>query len=503
MVRIFNLLILCIFFNCGNPLFGQNAIKYFTRIDRTDSVAGVVKIKYYDGKIFGQGSTTRQYKNSYTNLLKFELETGNELRTVHIDSVFPKSEIVQSDHVIYSGSNYYTVGYLIDYGNHFTNAFYKFDTSGATIKIKELTFNNPGVFTSIWQSPDNNFYAIGYINTDTNSNYLITTGLICKLDTGGNLIWRYLYQGASYANMPEGLISSLDSGVLVSIDAGPYPNLNHAHLIKLDKDGSLQWDSLLPFSMGNNYVKLIDYIPATNDYVFLASTYSDSMLIVKVNSNMQRLWNVAYLAYDSVGSPICGLSQVVKDRSGYIGIGGYVRNLPIYGGSSWILKIDDNGIKQWEGFYDTTITKSAALAPGGNMISFVCIDTMFDGGYIISGGIQDSSNDQTGFVMRIDSNGCLSDTCEAHTFTGITTLPYTADLRVYPNPASSQLYFEAIPYTPSLMLRITDLLGREVYALPLQQDKTTIDCQRWARGMYIWSAWHKGVMMKSGKVVVE
>jgi hypothetical protein len=215
------------------------------------------------------------------------------------------------------------------------------------------------------------------------------------------------------------------------------------------------------------------------------------------------MWNVSYLDYNNVGNPICGLNQIIKDRSGYIGIGGYVRNIPLYGGSAWLLKIDDNGTKIWEAFYDTTITKSTALAPGGNFIDFNSIDTISDGGYIIGGSIQDSANNQTGFVMRLDSNGCLTDTCEAHTFTDIATIPYDAEVRLYPNPASSQLYFEAIPYTPSVKLHVTDLLGRDVYTLPLLEDKTTIDCHRWARGMYIWSVWHEGVMVRSGKVIVE
>ena len=341
------------------------------------------------------------------------------------------------------------------------------------------------------------------MNTDTNSNLLITTGIICKLDTSGNLIWKYLYQGP-YANSPEGLYATPDSGVLVSIDAGPYPNLNHAHLIKLDKNGNLQWDRLLPFSMGNNYVKLIDYVPATQECVFLASTYSDSMLIVKTDSNKQRVWNVSYLAYTNVGTPICNLSQVIKDRWGYIGIGGYARHVTGYSASLWVLKIDGNGNKIWEAFYDSTITKSTALVSfGGSNLGVMGIDTMPGGGYIVGGTIQDSLYDQTGFVMRLDSNGCLSDPCEASLFTSIEIIHDNMDVRVFPNPTSSLLFIETVPQSSSMSIHVTDLLGRDIYTQPLNESTTAIDCHSWSKGIFIWSIWSQGVVIKSGKVVIE
>ena len=345
-------------------------------------------------------------------------------------------------------------------------------------------------------------YAIGYLNTDTNSNYLVTTGLICKLDTAGNLLWSYLYHGAPYANQPGGVYGTPDSGVLLSVDAGPYPNLSHAHLIKLDKNGTLQWDRLLPFSMGNNYVKLIDYIPATKECVFLASTYSDSMLIVKTDSNMHRVWNVSYLQYDTVGDIICNFSKIKKDRWGYICMGGYNRRVPDYSGSLWLLKIDDNGNKVWQAFYDSTITKSTSLVQyGGNNIGVFDIDTLPDGGYIIGGTIQDSLYNQTATVMRLDSNGCLTDPCEAHLITDVAKVAYIVEARVYPNPASSQLHVDVSTNTPAT-LQISDLLGRLVYTQPLHGNTTAIDCLNWPSGLYMYTMYANGAIMQSGKLVV-
>jgi hypothetical protein len=69
----------------------------------------------------------------------------------------------------------YGIGILGVYHTQITNgAFFKFDTAGNKTLTKELPFSSPATFTNFTVSYSGDFYAIGYMNTDTNSNYLVT-----------------------------------------------------------------------------------------------------------------------------------------------------------------------------------------------------------------------------------------------------------------------------------------------------------------------------------------
>jgi hypothetical protein len=275
-------------------------------------------------------------------------------------------------------------------------------------------------------------------------------------------------------------------------------------LLKLDKNGILQWDSILPFVIGEYFVNLIDYIPSTDEYIFFSHSYSDTLHITKVNRNMQRIWDVKYYDRGTDGNTDIQIKQVIKDIKGYVAVGLYKRAVPIYGGSAWVLKLDDFGNKVWEAFYDSTVSKNPSFPHyvSGNGASFYSIDTMPNGGYILGGQAIDSMGHQSGCIMRIDSNGCLTDTlCEGHTISGIANIPYT-DIHLYPNPAHNVIYVETI-VTKSQTVHITDLLGREYSTEQLQEPQTIIDCHAWARGIYIWSIESQGLIIKTGKLVVE
>jgi hypothetical protein len=269
------------------PYFTIGQIKYFTQSRTPDSLTGIGAIKNYEGKIFGLADATHGSFNISQKVTVLDGSNGKIIKSKFIDSIVSKRAIVQGYNTLIAYNQLYQVGTIWDYGHHKLSGFYKFDTAGNTVKIKELLFNYPSDFTNICQSVDGNLFACGSAYTDTNSSYLITDGLIAKLDTGGNVIWRYYYLGA-YTNTAFGMVATADSGVLVSLGSGP--NMSTPIVIKLDKHGTKQWEQVLPFVTGFSSTYILDYDPMKKEYVFCTS-YALKSHISKLDSNFNIVWD--------------------------------------------------------------------------------------------------------------------------------------------------------------------------------------------------------------------
>ena len=163
-------------------------------------------------------------------------------------------------------------------------------------------------------------------------------------------------------------------------------------VVKLDSNGVKQWDKTIG---GNNTERLVD-IQLTPDggYILVGDSHSgisgdkteakrgisNDYWIVKLNSNGIKQWD------KTIGSSIQDNLQslAVTSDGGYI-LGGFTSG-GISGEKSqaskgstdyWIVKVDSNGVKQW----DKTIGGSSSETLTG-------IEQTQDGGYIVGGGIR-------------------------------------------------------------------------------------------------------------------
>ena len=188
-------------------------------------------------------------------------------------------------------------------------------------------------------------------------------------------------------------------------------------VVKTDSNGIKQWDKRYG---GDSYEELFS-LQLTNDGGYILGGWSTSGIsgdktqpsqgsgdywIVKTDANGEIIWDKRF-----GGTEDDQLNQIHQTNDeGYIlggwsysGLGGDKTQASQGGIDYWIVKIDANGIKQWDARF------------GGNSVDILCsLQQTSDGGYIL-GGYSDSGNNgdksqasQGGrdyWIVKTDANG--------------------------------------------------------------------------------------------------
>ncbi|MDO8998737.1 MAG: T9SS type A sorting domain-containing protein [Bacteroidota bacterium] len=112
-------------------------------------------------------------------------------------------------------------------------------------------------------------------------------------------------------------------------------------------------------------------------------------------------------------------------------------------------------------------------------------------------------------VTGTDINGCLNAfviTQSVSACTGLDKLSKSdVSLNIYPNPAVDFVIIEApeLQYESNCELKITDVLGREVLALPLTDGKTEINIQNFNKGLYTIQLFNRNSLLSTNKLIVN
>jgi hypothetical protein len=215
---------------------------------------------------------------------------------------------------------------------------------------------------------------------------------------------------------------------------------------------------------------------------------------------MKTKWEIRQKVTGSGGSNNLYITEMIKDKNGYIGCGEDSRNAPdTYG---YVLKIEEKGTRKWEASFNGDYKINGWYAT-----SFFGIDTTSDGGCIIGGTTRDSLGNYTTVLVKLDSTGCLTDTaCETRYFTGITPLSEGEGLgvRLYPNPTSNSVTISInSTETKELHYTITNLVGQSIQEGSIIEKETTIDIHNLSSGMYVVNVIGSKGERWSGKVVKE
>ena len=113
---------------------------------------------------------------------------------------------------------------------------------------------------------------------------------------------------------------------------------------------------------------------------------------------------------------------------------------------------------------------------------------------------------QQGWLLHLDSAGCLPDSLNCGTVSGVKTIPQAmGTVHAYPNPANDQIQFDVILDQPSdYKIYISDLLGQVVKVVPVPQQTTTssIDVRAWSSGLYVYRVSSSQGFGVSGRFVV-
>lgn len=459
------------------------------------------EVKYCEGKFYVFGGFIRETTvGSYKVYLTTHDLEGNQLLLQKADTLgdsvsyypaLPNAMYLASNGKIYATGNKAYAPYMA------AGSIYLFDTTGSFNYV--VNKQDSSIYYEGITKQSDFIYVVGEIvdSLGDRSNLLIA-----KYDTALNQIWERTFITPE-SDLCRGVFSTSDSGVVFAASTGPVWAWV-GHIMKVDKNGSLVFDRYDPVSLGLGELHLMDYNNEKSYYLFNKFYYTNNnqtqiMEVLQTDTGLHLQWKKSWIIYDTFGpTDRYGLWNNVRVSDGHVFCGN--KNSA---GEGWVFKINDTGDMIWEATY--TNLHGVAWPSFGHTFYISGIDTIPNGGFVLSGSTVDSINRQVAFIMSIDSNGCFSnDTCEAIFYSGITYYSSAVSVKVFPNPVNEILQVQitnAQLNTASIL--VADLLGRRVVAQKLEGELITIPTNLWSSGLYFWTIIENERIVKSGKVLKE
>lgn len=498
--------VLMFFLLINSYSYAQNPIRFFERVPSNLNVAFLIKAKQNNDKYLSISSSSIAGKEWIV------LDSLGHLMNKHyIDTFIHPDTVIDfgvGNHRLnftpLNGKFYFpTFKYFLysQFDRKRTAALAAVNQEGYLDTIYNYSFNDPAEYTYHTISTDQKLLACGRVYTDTISGPLICDALVAKIDTNGNELWHFRYTGP-YAQDPGGIIATPDSGAIVVLASGPWPGVNEVRVIKLSKNGQLQWMKRPPLPVGINKTNLIDFNPINGDVVLSTQTYSDTLIIAKYDSSMSVQWEIKEPLRDAQGFLRFRLAHLIKDRTGYIACGEFYSGVNGTDRYGYLYKINGNGKPYWENKYKGLYSSKFSTYD----TYFAGIDTMPDGGYVVCGYTLDSTSIQVGVILRVDEYGCLINQCDTKLFNSISesTLD-TIEVMLFPNPTNDVVNMRVKGNTKSNPLKyvFTNILGEQVMAGKLNAFESSIDVSQLASGIYLVNVENSKGFMWNGKMIKE
>ncbi len=197
--------------------------------------------------------------------------------------------------------------------------------------------------------------------------------------------------GGSESDGAFSVLEEPDGGFIVAgMKSLVSTSVTHAWLLKLNQNGSTQWQELFGPGIHDNFISVCH----TEDggYVMCGSSWSYAstldLYVVKTDSTGTLEWEVFY------GGPYedCARSIVQTSDGGYIVCGSYVET----GQKACLLKLDADGNTEWFQTYGDGIThwgKEVIQTP--------------EGGYLFCGCYGSGGSDADAWLVKVDQTGTV------------------------------------------------------------------------------------------------
>ena len=205
---------------------------------------------------------------------------------------------------------------------------------------------NNEYFRSIQQTTDG-----GYVLAVSTSSFGDGSGDFCvlKLDIEGNISWQKIYGGAT-SDRANTIEQTSDGGYIVagSSFSGSYSEI---FLLKLSYNGNIEWQKTYadsPLDSAYSIKQTLDggYIVAGLSFLYDGyQSGTDTPWVLKLNSDGSIQWQKLYSISLTLDSVLTSIQQTSDE--GYI-LAGYRGR---YGGDIWVLKLNNNGDVLWEKTY--------------------------------------------------------------------------------------------------------------------------------------------------------
>ena len=243
---------------------------------------------------------------------------------------------------------------------------------------------------NIIATSDGNYLIVGYTAiTNATGDYECTDSLLIKVDSNGNELWSKTYGEPMAAEYTTVIAATVDGGYALA--GGFYPNVTgtcEGIIIKVDANGNQQWVK----TYNDRETECFWGLVANSDgSLTLTGTSNDDLLILKVDQNGYSIWSKFYVA--------AGNDQgwwILGTQDGYV-VSGTTTAYGAGGSDAWLIKIDVNGVLQWNQTYGGAADDTA----------FVLTQTL-DGGYAIVGSsCSYGAGDSDFWLIKTNANGVM------------------------------------------------------------------------------------------------
>ncbi len=360
----------------------------------------------------------------------------------------------------------------------------------------EKTFGSSAEATSIANTPDNGFIILGNSNssdTDVPFHYggmFADDWVVLKTDSMGNKQWCKDLGGTLEESMGGSilvidsfyyLISSSNSTDHDCTDTAWHAGVNTLedyHVLKIDKNGNVLWDS--SFGGSNNDVInfaiydirdstiVITGTSGSHNYMVTDSHGGEDFWIMKVNKNGALIWKKALGSINNDG----GTGICVAPNSGYIVYGNTYADTGTIGRIDlWVFYIDSAGNEITNKIFGgTNQDNSYSITPylNGYMATGISLSTTFtEGSSYGRHGIG-----QQAFVSYI-----------SYWKLEIDKVNNANQIKVYPNPANKYVQI-SLSNCQAGNLRIDNCLGQIIYSKKNDEQNIEINTTEWNDGIY-------------------
>jgi hypothetical protein len=276
---------------------------------------------------------------------------------------------------------------------------------------------------------------------------------ILKLDTLGNIIWHKVYDKPGFDALEK--IRATADGNYAAVGWTNTPaeieDLGNAagRILKIDTAGNVIWD------------KIIEISPRSD--IFQALTLANNGDIIAVGSTYK------YYAYDQYGYMLGSTREP----------------------DAWVVRMDLQGNEVWNRVFG----HNAKAHAHEYLYSAV---SLADGGFVMAGSTQINDtaivdgqyipyNRPSGWLVRLDENGCVDSLCSEITDIAPIAKQKSQTITIYPNPNKG--YFRLlsqVPLAKGTVLQITNILGQTVHraVLPQANNKIEVQLNHTAPGIY-------------------
>lgn len=268
----------------------------------------------------------------------------------------------------------------------------KTDSSGTVQWSKTYGGNGIDDAYSVIETADGGYAMAGFTNSSGAGNY---DGWLVKVDSSGNMQWNKTYGGATADDLYT-VVQTGDGGyALVGYTTSFGAGAADGRLVKVDSSGNLLWSQTYGGTGVDDAVSMVK--TSDGGYALVGFTRSfgvggTDFWLVKVDSEGVLQWNKTY------GGPSDDSAHsVVQTGDGGYALAGFTSSFGSGGGDFWLVKVDSSGNMQWNRTFG-----------GHGMDNAVSLVKTSDGGYALAGytgSFGAGSSDV--WVVKTDSFGNL------------------------------------------------------------------------------------------------